>query len=233
MLVPATVVCHDDPVKLFVSSVTLTHGEDGPDTVGGPDAVNSTATPTAISFACAVVPVAPELKEVPDVHAAPADWSNGVEVATPDSSNTCALVITPVDVDRVICTAVCPPAQFGSAQNSTRPDADDPEANTGLEPKLPAAPPRVTPVMVWLVAPVLPMPTATTRQFPAVVFDVRVTVRVVSPELCPDFCCTTAGVENAPPAGADAYETWSPSRRRYAAPSGTDTRHGVLRRRFG
>src|SRR5215469_9125387 len=108
MLVPATDETKLLPLKLLFSWVTLTHGEDGPEIVGGPVAVNSTTTPTAISFACAVVPVAPELNEVPDVHApAPEScWSSGEVSATPDTSNTWALVMTPVDVDRVIWMAV-------------------------------------------------------------------------------------------------------------------------------
>src|SRR5215469_16007430 len=119
--------------------------------------------PTTNSFACAVVPVAPELTAV---LLAPvwACWSNAPVFTRPGTSYTQTAAYTPV-VENVMPTDVCPPVQLKSSQTELY------GANVWLLTrlmKLPAAPPSVMPVSD-AVPPVFQYATQTISVLPAVV----------------------------------------------------------------
>ena len=116
--------------------------------------------------------VTEKVELVPPAESNVANWSRMLDVASPENSNTHAIVCDPPDW--VITTDVCEPVQFGNAHTDRAAALVDrsPAVFSATQPV--EDPPSVIPVTCPPDPPV-PALVQAIRQFPAVVLD-RVTV---------------------------------------------------------
>ena len=166
------------------------HGDPGPVALPGVAAMAAHS-----SAATVVVAVAPEAK-LEDWPLPVLDLSSGEEAAIPDISRTVTPPL-PLPTPRLlpeIETAVCPPAQLGSAHANASAQSVNPSVPCAAasDAKFPALPPRVMPE-TDAADPLLPLEAMrTSRQFPAMV-DGIVGVRLF------DLVMLTTDMEPLPP----------------------------------